>query len=138
MTPPPPIPPTPTKASGKTIAVFACAALVLLAALGTRVVKVLRVQRDSNVSYEFALVRAHLAGCFQDHGRYPDQLGDTVEYNGEDLRLHHREDLVYIPSDDRQSFELRWNLLSEEGVSVYEKWENGNLAEKGQTRETAP
>ena len=113
-------------------------ALVLLAALGTRVVKVLRVQRDSNVSYEFAVVRAHLLGCFQDHGRYPDQLGDTVEYNGEDLRLQHRKDLVYIPSDDRKSFELRWNLASEEGVSVYEKWENDTLAEKGQTKEAVP
>ena len=138
MTHPPPIPPSSTKTSGKTIAVFACVALVLLAALGTRVVKVLRVERDSAVSYECALVRSHLAGCFHDHGRYPDQLGDTVENNGEAIRLQHREDLVYIPSDDRKSFELRWNLVSEAGVSFYEKWENGTLAEKGQTRGTAP
>ena len=117
-------------------------ALVLLAALGARVVwgisKVIRVQRDSAVSYEIALVRTHLLGCFYDHGRYPDQLGDTVEYNREDIRLQHRKDFVYIPSDDWKSFELRWNMVSEEGVVVYEKWKNDTLVERGQTKGAVP
>jgi hypothetical protein len=119
------------------------AAIVLLAAAGVRVAgghiaKAQRVERDSAVSRECAVVRAWLSGFFEDHGRYPDQLGDTVECNGEDFRLQHGEDLVYIPSDDRKSFELRWNMASEEGVAIYEKWENGVLAAQGRTEEPAP
>ena len=112
---------------------FAITVLVVVASLFVRVVgihaaRMRNANRDSDIGSEFAVTRAYLSGYHVDHGIYPERLGETVEYNGEDYHLQHRDAIVYTPGANLASFDLSWT--TSDGQVIHEKRENGTLTEK--------
>ena len=109
--------------------VFAIVVLALAAALFVRVVgihaaRMRNVNRDSDIAYEFAVIRAYLSGYHEEHGHYPERLGDSVEYNGEDYQLQHRDAIVYTSGNDLSSFDLTWT--TSDGQTIHENGPSGN------------
>ena len=104
---------------GGAVVVALGAAALFVRVVGIHAARMRNLNPDSDIAYEFAVARAYLSGYHEEHGHYPERLGDTVECNGEDYRLQHRDRIVYTPGADLASFDLAWT--TSDGLTIHEK-----------------
>ena len=106
-------------------AVVAGVAVAIVAVLAVHYAgRIRRVQSVSDTHFEFAMARAWLAGQYLEHGEYPRELPDRIEYGGKMQEFSRRRDMRYEVSEAGERCMLAFSVG---GYECKETWERGEM-----------